>query len=68
MQLASKSADGSFVNNEFVDVYLVTTKGPIPLEAFVLQEEEVQAVRCQLIIGYKQPLLLHVGAHATAHK
>ena len=45
MQLASKSDDGSFVNNEFVDVYLVTTKDPLPLQAFSLQQEEVQAVR-----------------------
>lgn len=45
MQLASKSEDGSFVNNEFVDVYLITTREPIQVESFSLQEEEVQAVR-----------------------
>ena len=29
--------DGTFINNEFNDVYLVTTVSPIPLEAFALQ-------------------------------
>ncbi|RDX92899.1 Nudix hydrolase 3 [Mucuna pruriens] len=29
--------DGKFINNEFNDVYLVTTLDPIPLEAFTLQ-------------------------------
>ena len=29
--------DGKFINNEFNDVYLVTTVDPIPLEAFTLQ-------------------------------
>lgn len=29
--------DGKFINNEFEDVYLVTTLAPIPLEAFTLQ-------------------------------
>lgn len=29
--------DGKFINNEFNDVYLVTTRDPIPLEAFTLQ-------------------------------
>ena len=28
---------GQFINNEFEDVYLVTTLDPIPLEAFTLQ-------------------------------
>ena len=28
---------GKFINNEFNDVYLVTTLDPIPLEAFTLQ-------------------------------
>ncbi|GAB4850578.1 Nudix hydrolase 3 [Ancistrocladus abbreviatus] len=37
--------DGKFINNEFNDVYLVTTLGPIPLEAFTLQETEVSAVK-----------------------
>ncbi|KAG2723283.1 hypothetical protein I3760_02G163500 [Carya illinoinensis] len=37
--------DGNFINNEFSDVYLVTTLDPIPLEAFTLQETEVSAVK-----------------------
>ncbi|KAF9608599.1 hypothetical protein IFM89_010084 [Coptis chinensis] len=37
--------DGKFINNEFKDVYLVTTLAPIPLEAFTLQESEVSAVK-----------------------
>ncbi|XP_068304557.1 nudix hydrolase 3-like isoform X3 [Pyrus communis] len=37
--------DGKFINNEFNDVYLVTTVNPIPLEAFTLQETEVSAVK-----------------------
>ncbi|CAA2977942.1 nudix hydrolase 3 [Olea europaea subsp. europaea] len=37
--------DGNFINNEYNDVYLVTTLDPIPLEAFTLQESEVSAVK-----------------------
>ncbi|KAL5699873.1 Nudix hydrolase 3 [Ranunculus cassubicifolius] len=37
--------DGNFTNNEFNDVYLVTTLAPIPLEAFTLQDTEVSAVK-----------------------
>ncbi|KAL8499554.1 hypothetical protein ACS0TY_022486 [Phlomoides rotata] len=37
--------DGKFINNEYEDVYLVTTIDPIPLEAFTLQESEVSAVK-----------------------
>ncbi len=33
------------MNNEFIDVYLVTVKDEVPVEAFTLQEEEVAAVR-----------------------
>ena len=29
--------NGTFINNEYNDVYLVTTLTPIPLEAFTLQ-------------------------------
>ncbi|XP_024028512.1 nudix hydrolase 3 isoform X1 [Morus notabilis] len=43
--------DGTFINNEFSDVYLVTTLDPIPLEAFTLQEIEVSAVK---YISYKE--------------
>eukprot|EP01018_Ginkgo_biloba_P007156 Gb_18279 [translate_table: standard] len=37
--------DGTYINNEFNDVYLVTTMDPVPLEAFTLQEAEVSAVK-----------------------
>ncbi|XP_037491143.1 nudix hydrolase 3 isoform X2 [Jatropha curcas] len=37
--------DGKYINNEYNDVYLVTTVDPIPLEAFTLQETEVSAVK-----------------------
>ncbi|KAJ9178897.1 hypothetical protein P3X46_010743 [Hevea brasiliensis] len=37
--------DGKYINNEYNDVYLVTTVDPIPLEAFTLQESEVSAVK-----------------------
>ena len=33
----SVTNSGNFINNEFDDVYLVTTVDPIPLEAFTLQ-------------------------------
>lgn len=45
MQAAFHTNDGSFVNNEFIDVYLITVKDEIPVQTFVLQEEEVAAVR-----------------------
>ncbi|KAK9084554.1 hypothetical protein Syun_031570 [Stephania yunnanensis] len=37
--------NGTFINNEFNDVYLVTTLDPIPLEAFTFQDSEVSAVK-----------------------
>ncbi|KAK1289822.1 Nudix hydrolase 3 [Acorus calamus] len=37
--------DGLYINNEFNDVYLVTTLEPIPLEGFTLQETEVSDVK-----------------------
>ncbi|GAB2293125.1 Nudix hydrolase 3 [Dionaea muscipula] len=48
--------DGKFVNNEFNDVYLVTTLAPIPLEAFALQETEVSAVKYIQFEEYKSIL------------
>ncbi|XP_050204623.1 nudix hydrolase 3-like isoform X1 [Mercurialis annua] len=36
---------GNYINNEYNDVYLVTTVHPIPLKAFTLQETEVSAVK-----------------------
>lgn len=41
----SSDHGGKFVNNEFDDVYLVTVKERIPLEAFILDEAEVDAVK-----------------------
>ncbi|KAH7867214.1 hypothetical protein Vadar_030515 [Vaccinium darrowii] len=48
--------DGKFINNEFNDVYLVTTIAPIPLEAFTLQESEVSAVKYIPLEEYKNLL------------
>ncbi|KAJ4792657.1 Nudix hydrolase 3 [Rhynchospora pubera] len=48
--------NGAFINNEYNDVYLVTTLAPIPLEAFTLQESEVSAVRYIPIGEYKSSL------------
>ncbi|KAL8244650.1 hypothetical protein R6Q59_010908 [Mikania micrantha] len=50
----SVTNNGTFINNEFDDVYLVTTVAPIPLEAFTLQESEVSAVKYISIEEYKQ--------------
>ncbi|KAI3792889.1 hypothetical protein L2E82_06780 [Cichorium intybus] len=52
----SVTNNGSFINNEFDDVYLVTTVSPIPLEAFTLQESEVSDVKYIPIEEYKQAL------------
>nr|DAD45461.1 TPA_asm: hypothetical protein HUJ06_003691 [Nelumbo nucifera] len=48
--------DGKFVNNEFNDVYLVTTLSPIPMEAFTLQDTEVSAVKYISWVEYKSLL------------
>ncbi|KAH9608014.1 hypothetical protein KSS87_012513 [Heliosperma pusillum] len=48
--------DGKFINNEFNDVYLVTTIAPIPQEAFTLQETEVSAVKYISCEKYKSLL------------
>ncbi|KAI3750791.1 hypothetical protein L2E82_21617 [Cichorium intybus] len=48
---------GKFIDNEFDDVYLVTTTAPIPLEAFTLQESEVSAVKYISIEEYKSLLV-----------
>ncbi|KOM54845.1 hypothetical protein LR48_Vigan10g073700 [Vigna angularis] len=48
--------DGKYINNEFNDVYLVTTLDPIPLEAFALQESEVSAVKYIFYEEYKRLL------------
>ncbi|KAK8497781.1 hypothetical protein V6N13_084764 [Hibiscus sabdariffa] len=37
--------NGKFINNEYSDVYLVTTLDPIPREAFTLQGTEVSDVK-----------------------
>ncbi|XP_052174880.1 nudix hydrolase 3 isoform X2 [Diospyros lotus] len=48
--------DGKFINNEYSDVYLVTTLAPIPVEAFTLQESEVSAVKYVPVDVYKSLL------------
>lgn len=48
--------DGTYVNNEYNDVYLVTLLDPIPLEAFTLQESEVSAVKYVSVKDYKDVL------------
>ncbi|WVZ73340.1 hypothetical protein U9M48_021659 [Paspalum notatum var. saurae] len=48
--------NGTYTNNEYNDVYLVTTLTPIPLEAFALQESEVSAVRYMRCDEYKNCL------------
>ncbi|CAA0838282.1 Nudix hydrolase 3 [Striga hermonthica] len=48
--------DGKYINNEYNDVYLVTTIDPIPLEAFTLQESEVSAVKYVSLEDYKSLL------------
>ncbi|PWA98930.1 NUDIX hydrolase domain-like protein [Artemisia annua] len=53
---ASVTNSGNFINNEFDDVYLVTTVDPIPLEAFTLQESEVSSVKYISVEEYKQAL------------
>lgn len=45
MQAPFHTDNGAFVNNEFIDVYLVTMKEEVPLESFTLQSDEVAAVR-----------------------
>ncbi|XP_028550808.1 nudix hydrolase 3 [Dendrobium catenatum] len=48
--------DGTFINNEYNDVYLVTTLSPIPEEAFILQETEVSSVKYIFWADYKSLL------------
>lgn len=48
--------NGKFINNEYDDVFLVTTIDPIPLEAFTLQETEVSAVKYIAYDEYKSLL------------
>ncbi|MFS8002711.1 putative Peptidase family M49 [Helianthus anomalus] len=54
----SVTNNGTFFNNEFDDVYLVTTVAPIPLEAFTLQESEVSVVKYISVEEYKQALTI----------
>ncbi|KAI4334703.1 hypothetical protein L6164_013417 [Bauhinia variegata] len=48
--------DGKYINNEYNDVYLVTTVDPIPLEALTLQETEVSAAKYISYEEYKSLL------------
>ena len=45
MQSAFDTNNDTFVNNEFIDVYLVTVKDEVPVDSFTLQQSEVAAVR-----------------------
>ncbi|KAK4745990.1 hypothetical protein SAY87_012302 [Trapa incisa] len=49
--------NGTYINNEYNDVYLVTILDPIPLEAFTLQESEVSAVKYLHYDQYRNLLL-----------
>ncbi|XP_059641061.1 nudix hydrolase 3 isoform X2 [Cornus florida] len=74
--------DGKFINNEFNDVYLVTTLAPIPLEAFTLQdlgtgrrlEVDVGTMACicwtqdQLFIILQINLVLEIESEVSAVK
>ncbi|XP_051119712.1 nudix hydrolase 3-like [Andrographis paniculata] len=48
--------DGKFINNEYRDVYLITTTDPIPLEVFILQDSEVSDVRYIALEEYRNML------------
>ncbi|TVU27936.1 hypothetical protein EJB05_19439 [Eragrostis curvula] len=55
--------NGTYTNNEYNDVYLVTTLTPIPLEAFTLQESEVSAVKYMHCDEYKNCLAKESGEY-----
>lgn len=55
--------DGTFINNEYNDVYLVTTLEPIPLNSFALQKEEVSMVKYIGWKEYKDLLRTHDAAY-----
>ncbi|XVE91177.1 hypothetical protein DITRI_Ditri20bG0133400 [Diplodiscus trichospermus] len=48
--------NGKFINNQYNDVYLVTTLDPIPLEAFTLQDTEVSDVKYISYVEYRSRL------------
>ncbi|XP_039045320.1 LOW QUALITY PROTEIN: nudix hydrolase 3-like [Hibiscus syriacus] len=48
--------NGKFINNEYSDVYLVTTLDPIPREAFTLQDTEVSDVKYISVREYRSRL------------
>ncbi|KAL3619118.1 Nudix hydrolase 3 [Castilleja foliolosa] len=62
---------GKFINNEYNDVYLVTTKDPIPLEAFTLQESEVSTVKYisleeyRSLLAKEDPQYVHYDVNGT---
>ncbi|KAI4305030.1 hypothetical protein L6164_028421 [Bauhinia variegata] len=47
-------------HHEFGDVYLVTTVNPVPLDAFILQEGEVSAVRYVSYEEYKKAVAIKI--------
>ncbi|KAH7444019.1 hypothetical protein KP509_02G060800 [Ceratopteris richardii] len=48
--------DGTFINNEFNDVYLVTVPDHIPVDLFSLQESEVSMVKYISLTEYEDAL------------
>ncbi|XP_020548311.1 nudix hydrolase 3-like isoform X2 [Sesamum indicum] len=52
----SVTNDGKYVNNEYNDVYLITTLDPIPLDAFTLQESEVSGMKYLFWEDYRRLL------------
>lgn len=48
--------NGNYINNEFNDVYLVTTLSPIPMEAFTLQVSNSLWFFCQYALAKSKHL------------
>lgn len=67
MQAAFNTNDDSFVNNEFIDVYLLTLKEEVPVQQFVLQQEEVAAVRSASCISVTAPSLCETPRQSQVH-
>ncbi|KAJ7532464.1 hypothetical protein O6H91_13G004500 [Diphasiastrum complanatum] len=55
--------DGTYINNEYNDVYLVTIFEPLPLEAFSLQESEVSDVKYIAWRDYEEALRTNNSAY-----
>ncbi len=59
MQSTFNTNDDTFVNNEFVDVYLVTVKDEVPVDSFTLQQSEVAAVRQVSAVLYRHTIVIN---------